>query len=531
MPREKRTKQKPSTHAKLDKDLRLERMANALKGQKRSRHFDEWRNEHIVAWFLEMDLEEYVPAVLASKVDGLLLLNMDEDDFRELGITKRLHQRKIDIALKKYKLRYERREAGGDDDIDIQAEEVEGDMDESDKSSSEESYSDSDEEEEKTKEEAIVEDGDDLLPTEEELLELKRDRDNIQIDVLFPGGRRDLPPDRRCRPVPRVCKIADTGKEVENTRKAKQTFEFVLGIGQVIKGWDRGVLQMSFGERSKLTISAERRTAEHGVKPLIPPYAKLIFDLELLRWHPRPHWSKPLIQQPGLTEYPYEDPRAAEEEAGDDDEFADLEDDEVDGGDLGASDSRRCWRRVRDRVLKNTPDVAVAQRLDRTRPVRQGRHGLAVPGRGLGRGRGDGVVHGGVDDGAEHANGRGARGLVGRRRLPALLGGQQPRADAVPPVEREALAALDVRVVGFEIRGADVLRRAVDDVVRQAPGRREFLGEDRRTLSFVPQSSQVPGKPRIPLREAPRRRTRGPARRTRRLRRFLVAGAPPRCAN
>ena len=100
---------KTSTHAKLDKDLRLERMANALKGQKRSRHFDEWRNEHIVAWFLEMDLEEYVPAVLASKVDGLLLLNMDEDDFRELGITKRLHQRKIDIALKKYKLRYERR--------------------------------------------------------------------------------------------------------------------------------------------------------------------------------------------------------------------------------------------------------------------------------------------------------------------------------------------------------------------------------------------------------------------------------------
>jgi len=306
---------KTSTHAKLDKDLRLERMANALKGQKRSRHFDEWRNEHIVAWFLEMDLEEYVPAVLASKVDGLLLLNMDEDDFRELGITKRLHQRKIDIALKKYKLRYERREAGGDDDIDIQAEEVDGDMDESDKSSSEESYSDSDDEEEKTKEEAIVEDGDDLLPTEEELLELKRDRDNIQIDVLFPGDEETYPQIGDVVRCHYVCKIADTGKEVENTRKAKQTFEFVLGIGQVIKGWDRGVLQMSFGERSKLTISAEYAYGEHGVKPLIPPYAKLIFDLELLRWHPRPHWSKPLIQQPGLTEYPYEDPRAAEEEA------------------------------------------------------------------------------------------------------------------------------------------------------------------------------------------------------------------------
>ena len=248
---------KTSTHAKLDKDLRLERMANALKGQKRSRHFDEWRNEHIVAWFLEMDLEEYVPAVRISasrrvkapslhsndscpshnEVGGLIsdfeavrtesmlragvgvqgrwvtLAEHGRDDFRELGITKRLHQRKIDIALKKYKLRYERREAGGDDDIDIQAEEVDGDMDESDKSSSEESYSDSDDEEEKTKEEAIVEDGDDLLPTEEELLELKRDRDNIQIDVLFPGDEETYPQIGDVVRCHYVCKIADTGKE------------------------------------------------------------------------------------------------------------------------------------------------------------------------------------------------------------------------------------------------------------------------------------------------------------------------------
>ena len=82
-------------------------------------------------------------------------------------------------------------------------------------------------------------------------------------------------------------------------------------------------------------------------------------------------------------------------------------------------------------MLKNIPDVAVAQRLDRTRPVRQGRNGLGEPGRGLGRGRGDGVVHGGVDDGAEHAKGRGARGRVVGGGL--ILGGQQPRADAVPP--------------------------------------------------------------------------------------------------
>ena len=84
---------KSSTLEKLDKDMRLKRMAEALKGQKRSRHFDEWRNEHIVAWLLELDLDEHVPAIMASRVDGLLLLNMDEDDFRELGIVQRVAAR------------------------------------------------------------------------------------------------------------------------------------------------------------------------------------------------------------------------------------------------------------------------------------------------------------------------------------------------------------------------------------------------------------------------------------------------------
>ena len=102
--------------------------------------------------------------------------------------------------------------------------------------------------------------------------------------------------------------LKDGGTKFDSSRDRNKPFMFVIGIGQVIKGWDRGVLQMSFGERSKLTISAEYAYGEHGVKPLIPPYAKLIFDLELLRWHPRPHWSKPLIQQPGLTEYPVRGP-------------------------------------------------------------------------------------------------------------------------------------------------------------------------------------------------------------------------------
>mmetsp|Transcript_1095 Transcript_1095/g.1594 ORF Transcript_1095/g.1594 Transcript_1095/m.1594 type:complete len:88 (+) Transcript_1095:1-264(+) len=54
-----------------------------------------------------MELAQYVPNLIQSKVNGLLLLNMDEDDFRELGIIKRLHLRQIDLALRKYRKRYE----------------------------------------------------------------------------------------------------------------------------------------------------------------------------------------------------------------------------------------------------------------------------------------------------------------------------------------------------------------------------------------------------------------------------------------
>ncbi|EGB09880.1 hypothetical protein AURANDRAFT_8873, partial [Aureococcus anophagefferens] len=105
----------------------------------------------------------------------------------------------------------------------------------------------------------------------------------VQIEVLFPGDEETYPQIGDVVRCHYVCKLHDGGKEIENTRKSKRTFEFVLGIGQVIRGWDRGVLQMSFGERSKLTISPEYGYGSDGVKPLIPPNAKLIFDLELLR--------------------------------------------------------------------------------------------------------------------------------------------------------------------------------------------------------------------------------------------------------
>lgn len=61
-----------------------------------------------------------------------------------------------------------------------------------------------------------------------------------------------------------------------------QPFEFVLGAGMVIQGWDEGLLGMKIGEKKTLTISPEKGYGDRGVPGAIPGGATLIFDVELV---------------------------------------------------------------------------------------------------------------------------------------------------------------------------------------------------------------------------------------------------------
>lgn len=75
--------------------------------------------------------------------------------------------------------------------------------------------------------------------------------------------------------------LESDGSEFDSSYSRKEPFKFQLGTGQVIRGWDQGLLDMCVGEKRILTIPSHLAYGENGAGDKIPPKATLKFEVEL----------------------------------------------------------------------------------------------------------------------------------------------------------------------------------------------------------------------------------------------------------
>jgi FKBP-type peptidyl-prolyl cis-trans isomerase len=104
---------------------------------------------------------------------------------------------------------------------------------------------------------------------------------DLEIEDLQVGDGAEALPGKRVV-VHYVGTLTD-GSVFDSSRSHAQPFEFMLGAGKVIAGWDQGVRGMKVGGKRKLTVPSRLGYGRRGAPPKIPGGATLIFEVELMR--------------------------------------------------------------------------------------------------------------------------------------------------------------------------------------------------------------------------------------------------------
>jgi FKBP-type peptidyl-prolyl cis-trans isomerase len=112
-------------------------------------------------------------------------------------------------------------------------------------------------------------------------LTMNQEQNNLRTEILKEGNGAEIKNGDKA--MMHYTGVLENGQKFDSSLDRGQPFEFMLGVGQVIKGWDMGVLGMKVGEKRKLTIPYELAYGEAGIPGVIPPKSTLIFEVELLK--------------------------------------------------------------------------------------------------------------------------------------------------------------------------------------------------------------------------------------------------------